>query len=56
MLIQREFKAGSTDFAKRVTSDDQARLVRDRLALLKSCMLTGKDADPKHEPYLYNLH
>ena len=35
-LVQREFKAGSTDFAKRVLPEDQARLVRDRLYLLKA--------------------
>ena len=36
MLVQREFKAGSSDFAKRVLPEDQARLVRDRLYLLKA--------------------
>jgi len=55
MLVQREFKAGATDFAKRVAVEDQNRLVRDRLYLLKACILGSKDADAKAEPYLYNL-
>jgi hypothetical protein len=54
MLVQREFKAGSSDFAKRVSQEDQARLVRDRLSLLKACVITGKDT--QGEAYLYNLH
>jgi hypothetical protein len=54
MLVQREFVAGKSEFSKRVAPEDQARLVRDRLYLLKACVLTGKDADK--EPYLYNLH
>ncbi len=56
MLVQRELKAGSTEFAKRVSGDDQARLVRDRLFLLKKCVLTGKDTDAATEPYLYHLN
>lgn len=56
MLIQREFKAGQTEFAKRVAPEDQGRLVRDRLYLLKQCVISGKDADAGKEPYLYNLH
>lgn len=54
MLVQRELRAGVSDFAKRVTPDDQGRLVRDRLYLLKKCVIAGKDDDK--EPYLYNLH
>ena len=56
MLVQREFRAGATDFAKRVLPDDRARLVRDRMYVLKACILSGKDADAKAEPYLYALH
>jgi hypothetical protein len=54
MLVQRELKAGQTDFAKRVAPEDQGRLVRDRLALLKTCVITGKDEGK--EPFLYSLH
>lgn len=56
MLIQREFKAGTSEFAKRVAVEDQGRLVRDRLALLKQCVIAGKDASASAQPYLYNLH
>jgi hypothetical protein len=56
MLIQRELKAGTSEFAKRVAADDAARLVRDRLHLLKTCLVNGADADAAKEPYLYNLH
>lgn len=56
MLVQRELKAGQTEFAKRVAPEDQGRLVRDRLYLLKQCILAGKDTDAAKEPYLYNLH
>jgi hypothetical protein len=35
MMIQRELKKGESEFAKRVEPADQARLVRDRLFLLK---------------------
>jgi len=54
MMVQRELKAGSSDFAKRVESDDAGRLVRDRLFLLKTCIIAGKDTHA--EPYLYHLH
>lgn len=56
MLVQRELKRGSSEFAKRVAGDDQGRLVRDRLYLLKACVINGKDVDSIKEPYLYNLH
>ena len=56
MLVQREFKANTSAFAQRVAPEDQARLVRDRMFVLKQCILSGKDADAKSEPYLYNLH
>lgn len=56
MLIQREFKQGTSSFSKRVSADDQARLVRDRLYVLKQCVLAGKDTDAGKEPYLYHLH
>ena len=56
MLIQREFKVGTSAFSQRVSSDDQARLVRDRMYLLKQCVLSGKDTDATKEPYLYHLH
>lgn len=55
-MVQREFKAGKSEFSKRVAPEDQARLVRDRLYLLKSCVLAGKDASASSEPYLYHLH
>jgi hypothetical protein len=56
MLVQRDLKLGASEFAKRIAPEDQNRLVRDRLYLLKKCLLNGKDADAKSEPYLYNLH
>lgn len=56
MLIQREFKAGQSEFAKRVAPEDHGRLVRDRLYLLKQCVLAGKDLDSVKEPYMYHLH
>ncbi len=56
MLVQREFKAGTSEFAKRVAPEDQGRLVRDRLALLKACVINGKDTPAATQPYLYNLH
>ena len=56
MLVQRELKKGGSDFAKRVATEDQGRLVRDRLYLLKACVINGKDVDVAKEPYLYNLH
>lgn len=52
MLVSRELKAGSTEFAKRVAEDDKKRLVRDRFALLKLCI---EGADVQTIPYLYNL-
>lgn len=55
MLVQRELKGNNTEFAKRVAPEDQGRLVRDRLALLKACVINGKDIDGTKEPYLYNL-
>ena len=56
MLVQRELKSGKTEFAKRVAPEDQGRLVRDRLFLLKACVIRGKDMDGQKEPFLYNLH
>ena len=53
MMVQRELKKGESEFAKRVLPEDQARLVRDRLFLLKICVVNKKDSD---EPYLYSLH
>jgi hypothetical protein len=53
MMIQRELKKGESEFAKRVEPLDQARLVRDRLFLLKMCVVNKKDSD---EPFLYSLH
>ena len=54
MLVQRDFRSGSSEFAKRVAPEDQARLVRDRMFLLKQCLLAGKD--DASEAYLYRLH
>ena len=54
MLVQRELKAGKSEFAKRVAPEDAARLVRDRLFLLKNCIISGKDTPS--EPFLYHLH
>lgn len=54
MLVQRELKAGKSDLAKRVAPEDAARLVRDRLFLLKNCIISGKDTPS--EPFLYHLH
>ncbi len=56
MLVQREIKAGTSDFAQRIATEDKGRLVRDRLYLLKQCVIAGKDADATREPYLFNLH
>jgi hypothetical protein len=56
MLVQREIKAGASDFAQRIATEDKGRLVRDRLYLLKQCVIAGKDADSTKEPYLFNLH
>ena len=53
MMVQRELKKGESEFAKRVLPEDQARLVRDRLFLLKMCVVNKKDSD---EPFLYSLH
>ena len=39
-----------------LTGDEVGRLVRDRLYLLKACVINGKDVDSAKEPYLYNLH
>jgi hypothetical protein len=55
MVVQRELKAGKSDFAKRVAPEDMGRLVRDRLYLLKACVINGKDVDSAKEPYLYHL-
>lgn len=54
MMVQRELKAGASGFAKRVESADAGRLVRDRLFLLKNCVISGKDTHA--EPFLYHLH
>ena len=54
MMVQRELKAATSDFAKRVAPEDAGRLVRDRLFLLKSCIIAGKDTHA--EPFLYHLH
>ena len=54
MMVQRELKAASSEFAKRVAPEDAGRLVRDRLFLLKSCVIAGKDTPS--EPFLYHLH
>ena len=35
MLVSREFKAGTSDMAKRVTETDKRRLVRDAYGKLK---------------------
>ena len=56
MLVQRELKGGKSEFAKRVAPEDQGRLVRDRLYLLKACVINGKDVEATAEPYLYALH
>ena len=65
MMVSREFKANSTDMAKRVAEADKLRLVRDAFGKLKLCVMAGgeisaeaKDATaklPNLGPYLYTL-
>lgn len=52
MLTQRDMKSGHSDLAKRMEEVDKIRLVRDRFAALKACVVQGKDID---QPYLYKL-
>ena len=54
MILQRELRQGTSEFAQRVEVNDQNRLVRDRLFLLKKCIIQGKDSEK--EPFLYALH
>jgi hypothetical protein len=65
MMVSRELKANTSDFAKRVSENDKRLLVRDAFGKLKMCILSGgefvpedKDATsklPNLGPFLYNL-
>ena len=65
MLVSRELKAGTSDFAKRVAEEDKRRLVRDAFGKLKMCVIAGGEFDagakdatakmPNLGPYLYTL-
>ena len=70
MLVSRELKAGTSDFAKRVSEEDKRRVARDAFSKLKLCVLAGGEFDaaaavpagvnptaklPNLGPYLYAL-